>query len=55
MSNIIFTTSHKPDKFQIERALDLAKKYKGIYKNRRHLSKFLNNEEIGYFILYELD
>jgi 16S rRNA G966 N2-methylase RsmD len=51
MSNIIFTTSHKPDKFQIERALDLSKKYKGIYKNRRHLSKFLNNEEIGYFIV----
>lgn len=44
-SKMIFTTSHKPKKEQIEKAYEYAKAYDGVYKNRRHIYKYINDED----------
>lgn len=51
LENLIFTTSHKPKKKQIEKAIDLADKYNGKYKNRRHLNKYLDDKNNCFFVV----
>ncbi|KUK15460.1 MAG: Uncharacterized protein XD53_1114 [Petrotoga mobilis] len=47
-NKLIFTTSHKPNKKQIEKALQLANKYGGVYIERNRLR--MNNENF-YFVI----
>lgn len=44
-----FTTSHKPNREQIEKAYELAKKYNSKYRNRRHIRDI--DKENGIFIV----
>lgn len=45
----IFTTSHKPNKEQIDKAYKLSKEYKSKYRNRRHIRDI--DKENGMFIV----
>jgi len=47
--NWIFTTSHKPNKEQIQKAYDLSKKYNTNYRNRRHIRDI--DKKNGMFII----
>ncbi|MGM0641175.1 MAG: class I SAM-dependent methyltransferase, partial [Thermotogota bacterium] len=47
--NWIFTTSHKPNKKQIQKAYELAKYYNTNYRNRRHIRDV--DKKKGMFII----
>lgn len=47
-TELIFTTSHKPNKVQVEKAIEYSKKYNGVYIRRREIK---SSEDKFFFVV----